>query len=136
MVSWRHFVYVGRSGRCSTSFSTHANQGNSQQASLIPRIILRSYATERESHTYLQPLSLSMRRPVNNGLTSKYVVADDTNLAVRNSPVSGSRRNLTGGIMDEKYCFYDKIGVLFEELVDVISDNRQYLARRKRTVDQ
>ena len=37
--------------------------------------------------------------------------------------------------MDEKYCFYDKIGVLFEELVDVISDNRQYFARRKRTVD-
>eukprot|EP00795_Rhopilema_esculentum_P016826 gene16826-8294_t len=37
--------------------------------------------------------------------------------------------------MEEKYCIYEKIGVLFDELTDVLSDNFRFFRSRKKPID-
>lgn len=37
--------------------------------------------------------------------------------------------------MDDKYCIYETISVLFEELVDVFSDNLEFFSQRGKPID-
>ena len=46
-----------------------------------------------------------------------------------------SKRPWNNSKMEEKYCIYEKIGVLFDELTDVLSDNFRFFRARKKPID-